>query len=749
MPIAGRRSLSFPTMALLCPFSEDDLERVREEWRRRDYRALGRALGRPDLQTMVDAQFAQLVKAIENGAPEAARGAAVAQAIGAIVLWWRERAGGDAEVAVAVVAYLYLRALHHWQLSADPWPLALIDGVGTALLAERPVGRSGGSSLVPAIQSYAQWLENGYLVENGFNCSCPVQVYQEATAAQARLAAAPASFGGGEGWLRQVRSLLREDARFHAGYFAGVAEVAGALCRWAEEGPYQAATDAVAAGGRSLAGLAGDSHETDLRSQLAALSSLVRSAEEPSLCIESARFTYLYPFVLLDDAGRDASLGASCLLPAGWALDEVQRSDIWTDAAERHTRRIALPELTVTTAGGPLAYQAEVRLGANHQHYVRLTHEYELPEVPAPARPYRSLHTVNQALRRASRAMGKETVQWTGGAQDQTRRTLLEFVDWAVAELEGAVGAARNSQKSLGNDFHVILATTAMQVQSPDGASRPARPEDLDSVFGASLVTREVRQMAAIAVDEWMLQDPAPYRNLLAAGGFEGELALATANTTVLYMPTSPAWVMADEYAEMAEFVATQRALSRKWEIQVGLREADLADLIAILEKAVADGDEPPDHQDVQAAEVALRKLEIEIHQERARLRSLSICRSRSYRSSIDALLESSPVPRTEQDLDRTLGIVSQRHDQAAAMSDALARRWEQGAESRERKAERDLSLAVAVLAVFGFLSWLHDLYAGSSWANGWRGVAIGVAVVGLVVGALIWWRARRRPFPR
>jgi hypothetical protein len=357
-----------------------------------------------------------------------------------------------------------------------------------------------------------------------------------------------------------------------------------------------------------------------------------------------------------------------------------------------------------------------------------------MPEnYPHSARADASLHVVNQALRRGTLSMGREEVRRTKDPGRGHWDSLLEFVEEALETLRNAVGAThRNSRDDLANDFHVIVSTTSVQVHQPGRQPRPARPEDFGTVLGASLLTREVRQTAAMTIDEWLLQDPAPFRNLLEATGFRGELALATANTTFLFMPISPGWVMEDEYEPMAEFVASQLSLFRKWELQLKYRMDHLKKIIDTHERL------GPDQREVEAAELDLRRLETDIHEERARLRSLSICRSRSYRMFLDALLETSAVAKAEADLDRKLHVVKELHDQVAAMTDDLMRR-------RERRADWSLNVVILVLAVFGALSWLHDLFQDEPWISGRRGLRFGAFTVGIFLGllALLWCVSR------
>ena len=699
-------------MAAPGPLSAAERAAIRSEWKERGYGAFGRSLGQPDLIEAVDRQFDELV-----AGDQATSVGVGADAIAAAC----ERLGPEGrDVAPGVVVYLYLRALHHWQLSMAGWPADLVREVAERLDAE---------SFVPGLLGYTEWLGHGYLTENGLNCSCPVQTQDEAASVAARTVLGATAFdGGGGGWLADLRALLREDAAAHTDYFGTVAALAAALLVWVDEGPTPDAARTLAAGRESLERLGDDSHATNLRPQLAGFAALVESAHMPRLCVESAQFTYIYSFSLLDEDGNDVGI-------EGLGV-RTQLSDVWAQSAQRRPRQILLPSLTIRDASGDeLDYRAEIRLGENHSHYARVTYDFQLPaDASEGGLAYLSLHIVNQTLRRATASMGAEQVWQTDHAQGEPWTSLLEAVAHEVRRLEHACGAVANPLSTLANDVHVIVATSDVSVQQPDGSWRPAVPGDFASALGSSIFTRAIRQRAATMLEEWLLQPPAPVHNLFDDAGISGELALATANTTVLYMPVSPEWVMADECVQMAEFVASQRSLFRTWERQLERRDQQLAPFLAALERAVTSGADPPDEGELQAAQIALRKLEADIQAELARLKSLNVCRSHTYRSFIDALVAASPIPRFEQGLDGKLAGLAQRHDQLAGMTSALSLR-------REGEAQRTLELILLVLAVFGVVTWFNDLYVGWAGTAGWRGLLLGLAVAGLV--GFVWWRRR------
>jgi hypothetical protein len=262
-------------------------------------------------------------------------------------------------------------------------------------------------------------------------------------------------------------------------------------------------------------------------------------------------------------------------------------------------------------------------------------------------------------------------------------------------------------------------------------------PADVMNAVGASLLFRPVLGYAT-ALEEWVRYPRPLVRNLLKRTGFEGELAVRTPNTTVLYMPESPEWRIAG-YQEMIEFVAALPPLLRLWE-----REA--AELAETLEKTLEAESDNSDEKDLEAdsensdstaatdttsiteidkkggkppgeargkrksrsdplvAERELARLEaghrareVEIRKELGLFHAQRLCRDRSQRQFIDALWAAAGLPELEADLDRRLGHLSALLERVSSRMSALA---EQHRVDRAGKIERYFQLAGLIFAI-------------------------------------------------
>ena len=218
---------------------------------------------------------------------------------------------------------------------------------------------------------------------------------------------------------------------------------------------------------------------------------------------------------------------------------------------------IELPPILVTTTAREtderkkLPFEAEVRLSWLGNHYLRVSSTLEQA----------SLHHVNQALRRGSRAMGEEEVA-SALAKPWTRFT--EYARDVIDEVADALDAERVGDPEAS--FHIAVAASKITVREPGEQPRAATLRDLANTVGTSLLFQPVPGLAT-ALEEWIRYPRPKVHNLLGRGGYEGELVARTANTTVLYMPDSPDWRTAG-YQEMIEFVASLPPLFQLWEKQ-------------------------------------------------------------------------------------------------------------------------------------------------------------------------------------
>jgi hypothetical protein len=483
-----------------------------------------------------------------------------------------------------------------------------------------------------------------------------------------------------------------------------------------------------------------------------------------------------------------------------WLPRQERRSDLWLDAQDAVSYTIELPNVTIKTETDEvhrngwapddeeeLDYSCEIRMRPGGNHSLVVTHQFRLPDglgSPGAARALRSLHLLNQAFRRATGSMGNENISFEGDEYP----TIAKLVEHILTELalqltrvqkkdidghqpESVVPPSRGptdddsgkdpencgssievvSDRSTSDlplavrDVHIIVSQIDVRLEPGCGAPRHARPADLCTAVGSSLLTREVRQMAATSIEEWLLQEPSECDNLFEKHARRGELALGTANTTILFMPHSPDWVILDEHEEMADFVASQKALYRMWERQLERREDSLRGLTTQLRRAVEDQNRrPPQFEEMQSAVLALRDQQATINAEVARLHSLSVVSTQGYLDLLEALVKSTSLPRLESDLQAKLRSLSEEYDHIAAMTAAIGER-------RSHHSASIVEFVIGALAVFGLLSWVRDVFE----QHGWRGIEVGLAIAAVVTIVLLalrmkfYWvkRSLRSPF--
>jgi hypothetical protein len=169
----------------------------------------------------------------------------------------------------------------------------------------------------------------------------------------------------------------------------------------------------------------------------------------------------------------------------------------------------------------------------------------------------------------------------------------------------------------------------------------------------------------------------------------------------------------------MIEFVASLPPLLQLWERQATSHadtlEQRLQWLTAQLENAES-GVLDDEVEDLHRREAKLREFEGRISRELGFLHSPALCRDRSQREFIDALWDTAGLNVLEADLKRRLESLSALQERVTTIAAAIAaqqRRDEQErAQDHASRIETGFQLfgvALAVLSVAGFFSWLND----------------------------------------
>jgi hypothetical protein len=697
-------------------------EAVKEEWRAREFRSLRLAVEQIEgleLDKVDDLLF-------ERVPPEEGKPATV------LVNAFEDAAKTD-DGRLLLALYVYIRCLEKWETSEDyPRIRRVLCALGEAVAA-LPASPTPAAKLAALAVDQAMVINQAMSVEDGLSCSCPVAVGARAGGIVKTLDELWArESADGEG-LDGPWDVLRADYKTSRQYFDAVVAVAKAVEAFADQktpGPIPELAEVL----DQLDGsLQGDVYESELRAHRAAFAALGDCAALRRLWIDNAELVYIYPFaVRLDEGGTaamDDALGASVVeeLKQINKLKATARplivNDMWdpygrVDSDERHFGTlIELPELTVETTAREvypdevslITFKAEIRVSSLGNHYLRVTSRLTDNDV----------HDVNQALRRGSHAMGAEKITCEGRTSDEDRwATIAEYAEEVIDSVAKALapGPDATAVVSAGAPFHVVLAAREISVRDGQGVAAPATSFDLESAVGASLLFHPVRHLAT-ALEEWVRYPPPVVRNLLGQEAYAGDLVVRTDNTTIVYMPASPEWLI-DEYQEMIEFTASLPALLRRWE-----REAQQA--VDAFDDALSRGDV----RDLSELELAILEVEQRIRGHLAFLRSPALCRTRGQRRFLDELWAAAGYFILETELDRRLALFAERHERIAALrsrSEERQRRW--------------LEIVLAVLAAFSFagvLQWIDGTF-GEHPPHGWLGVGLEIAMLCVVVAAVM-----------
>jgi hypothetical protein len=335
--------------------------------------------------------------------------------------------------------------------------------------------------------------------------------------------------------------------------------------------------------------------------------------------------------------------------------------------------------------------------------------------------------------------MGEEELEANG-------RQWRRFMDYAT-DVIASVAKALDA-KAVGDpraNFHVLLAARRISVRRPDAGSGPASLEDLEQAVGSSLLFHPLPGLAS-ALEEWV-RYPAPdirNRNLLRHDRYADELVVRTANTTILYMPSSPEWRTAG-YEQMIEFVASVPPLLLLWDRQAIEHAATLEETLAKLRDGVGDAE----LSNLHLAEAELRRRESDLRQDRGFFHSPALCRDRSQREFINALWDAAGVPLVEADLDMRLANLSTLQERvstiAAAITEQRRREEKELQVARARRIETYFQLAGLVLAIAS-LAEVVSLVNGGLQHHNWGLIAIETGLLfalSLVVLAYLFVKLR------
>jgi hypothetical protein len=268
-----------------------------------------------------------------------------------------------------------------------------------------------------------------------------------------------------------------------------------------------------------------------------------------------------------------------------------------------------------------------------------------------------------------------------------------------------------------------------MALEHLDGSETPAGVDDLEQAVGNSLLFQPVRHLAT-ALEEWIRYPAVSPTNLLGEEAYRGDLLARTENTTVIFMPESPEWVI-DEYEEMVEFSASIPALFTLWQERID-------ELLLVGEPAAAESLEQPDK--LRSRQQAILELDQDVRAELTTLHSPHLCRTQGQRQLLDRLWAHAGFRDLEADIERRLASLAAHLESIAFILER--RRTEQN----ERVSHR-IELVLGVLAwasivgVVDFVDTRFDVRA-RGWI--WFEVGLGVLTLVIVIVVLLWDRVAR-----
>jgi hypothetical protein len=288
--------------------------------------------------------------------------------------------------------------------------------------------------------------------------------------------------------------------------------------------------------------------------------------------------------------------------------------------------------------------------------------------------------------------MGAEKVKSEG--HPTTWENVADYADEVIATIAGALRAT--PVRNLNALSHVVLGARSISVELPDGTASPASAETLEQTVGATLLFHPVRHLAT-SLEEWVCYPPPTVDNLLAEQGYVGELIVRTDNTTVLFMPKSPEWLI-DEYEEMVEFVASVPPLFTLW-------EKDALDVNMRLKKMLRIEHVPV--RELHAHEVAILEHEGAVREQLAFLHSQALCRTRGQRRFLNQLWKAAALRALEDELEEGLTRLAERQARIAAM----IRRADQEHSARLSERVQIVLALIAAASLAGVLQWATSAY--------------------------------------
>ena len=310
-------------------------------------------------------------------------------------------------------------------------------------------------------------------------------------------------------------------------------------------------------------------------------------------------------------------------------------------------------------------FSLEIRLSRIGNHYLRM--DQWLNDA--------TIHDLNQAMRRAMRQMGDETVLFNGHTLHRLYDLARMLIDDLVKYLEPYVernelGVIRLSDEDDIADSgltrkaypHVIVMARKLSLLKQGLGEDDPDHSDLSSDMllkqaqGVALLLQPVRQAAAV-LEEWSrytlpdLDDG----NALRPMSFTGNFGYRTVNTTFGLLRGTPEYLIV-EHEEAAEFVASLPVLLESWMGQISQRASS-----GLRDEATT--------EEITTRQLQLRRILTKATTVIAQIHSPDLCLTAIHRKDLDQMFEIAGIERLENELQSHFTVLNAHLDTLAAMA--------------------------------------------------------------------------------
>jgi hypothetical protein len=509
--------------------------------------------------------------------------------------------------------------------------------------------------------------------------------------------------------------------------------------------PGSSLDDGIAALARAEASDVGIStiRKSELRAHRFALLNLKAEATSTWLHVDQGKIVYIYPFAVRGLAAarvvERVAAEAEQWSMAGVVPTAVHPSfvadDVW-DGSDLFGRRydgtqIDLPTVAVHDLAGKLlsTLDAKVMLSVIGNHYVRL--EGELVD----ANP----QDVFAAMFRGAREHGTAAVSVTDVDRTWPRVSdLAQDLALSVGENLALPVSERHGM------FHVMVVVNSASLGAgPVGARTEVRNgEEMVSAIGTQVLTHPVTNCIG-SLAEWV-RYPVPSRtNILGTVTMRDDIAVRTANTTVLVGLGSPSFHIGTRET-VAEFVASLEGLFAGWSDDLAThydRVQELLDRTHQLDAGASSYTVRESINELKQAQRALEEFVADTRSAVALIESPALVASPVVSAMKSGLLDAADFRRRAADLDRQVEEVlgsrlASRIEEALRRLDDRMIREEMLRQARQR---RWLDVALGVIAAIG-VSGIGQIIQTGYDVRSYGALTITAAIVGLaiLVGMLV-----------